>query len=738
MALTHATTSLGPGSIAAVLLALPFETPFDYRVPDDLWVAPGDIVCVPLGGRIVTGVVWGPGSGLVAKGKLKDIEARVDAPGVPEVSRRFVDWVARYTLGPLGSVLRMVISVPAALRPPSAVTTFALNDTAGAGAVRMTSARQRVMDALADAPPLIMADLTREAGTGPSVVRGLVDAGLVTARTMPFSPSVAVPDWRLSGFDLSAEQTVAAKTLCERVADAAFSVTLIDGVPGSGKTEVYFEAVADTLKAGKQVLVLLPEIALSAQWMGRFRNRFGVDPVQWHSDLKQSERRDMWRAVADGRVGVVVGARSSLFLPFPDLGLIIVDEEHDASFKQEEGVRYHARDMAVLRARLGNIPIGLASATPSLETVVNVQRARYGQVVLPLRHGGAQMPETKLIDMRKEHLPATRWISGTLTRALQRVMDAGEQAMLFLNRRGYAPLTLCRKCGHRLHCPRCTAWLVEHRLTSDHLRLQCHHCGFSARFSDGCPECKAENSFAACGPGVERLAEELGDVFPDVRIAVAASDTLTGPRAAEELVHRMENHDIDIVVGTQIIAKGYHFPLLTLVGVVDADLGLAGGELRAAERTFQLLYQVAGRAGRAADKPGKVLVQTHMPDHPVMAALVSNDREAFLDAERDAREVVNAPPFGRWVSLIVSSGDEHAADAVARDLARNAPRQDGIRVLGPAPAPMALLRGKHRRRLLMMGPPGTSLQNLTRQWLAQVRVPGSVRVQVDIDPVSFL
>ena len=517
-----------------------------------------------------------------------------------------------------------------------------------------------------------------------------------------------------------------------------FSVTLLDGVTGSGKTETYFEAIATALGTGRQVLVLLPEIALSAQWLARFAARFGAQPTEWHSELTAAQRRITWRAIAEGRARVVVGARSALFLPYPELGLIIVDEEHEGAFKQEEGVIYHARDMAVVRAQMSEIPLLLVSATPSLETVVNVKMGRYAGLHLPDRHAGAKLPEVSIIDMRADPPPHGNWLSPVLLQALEMAFSQGEQAMLFLNRRGYAPLTLCRACGHRLHCPRCTAWLVEHRFReSTRGRLQCHHCGFIIAVPGRCPACEEEDSLVACGPGVERLAEEASAHFPGIRLAIATSDNIRGPRAAAELVRGIEERDTDLLIGTQIVAKGYHFPLLTLVGVVDADLGLAGGDLRATERTYQLLHQVAGRAGREA-RPGRVLLQTYMPDNKVMLALASGERNRFLEAEAADREQTGMPPFGRLTALIVSGPDERTVERAAGALGRAAPNAEGIAVLGPAPAPLALLRGRHRQRLLLKARKDITVQPLVRCWLNAVRLPPKVRVQVDVDPYSFL
>ncbi|MFM2129373.1 MAG: Primosomal protein, partial [Pseudomonadota bacterium] len=513
-----------------------------------------------------------------------------------------------------------------------------------------------------------------------------------------------------------------------------YSATVLDGVTGSGKTEVYFEAIAEALRLGRQVLVLLPEIALSAQWLERFEARFGAAPAAWHSELGAALRRDTWRAVAQGAARVVVGARSALFLPYRDLGLIVVDEEHDGSYKQDDGVAYNARDMAVLRAHLGAIPVVLASATPSLETVANVQWGRYGAVHLPDRVGDAALPEVALVDLRATPPLRGRWLSPPLDDALRATLAAGEQALLFLNRRGYAPLTLCRGCGHRLECPNCSAWLVEHRASR---RLVCHHCGYGMAPPPQCPNCGAEGAWAACGPGVERVAEEVAHHFPDARLRIIASDTLTGPAAIRELIDAVAEHRVDVLIGTQVIAKGHHFPLLTLVGVIDADLGLTGGDLRAAERTHQLLTQVSGRAGRA-ERPGRVLLQTFMPEHPVMAALAAGTRADFIATEMRERERAHMPPFGRLAAVIVSGPHEKEVDGTARALGRVRPADEDIAVLGPAPAALSLLRGRHRRRFLVKAPRGFNLQGALRGWLAQVRPGKGVRVQVDVDPMSFL
>jgi primosomal protein N' (replication factor Y) len=733
------------------MLPLPLPEPLDYVVPEGAALpAPGSFVRVPLAQRSLAGVVWdGAGDGLPIE-RLKPILEVLAAPALRPELRRFVERVAAYTMAPPGVVLRMTMSIADALQPrrPRRLCAISASGLAAlaiapprdrteshAPKARLTAARRRVLAVARDSPALPAAELAHLAACGTGVVRGLIAAGLVEEQLVPAETSPRrPPEWRSSGAVLSPDQSAAAQRLLDRVASGGFSVTVLDGVTGSGKTETYFAALAATLAAGRQALVLLPEIALGAAWLERFHQRFGVLPAQWHSDIGQAERRDTWRAVATGQARVVVGARSALFLPFSELGLIIVDEEHDPSYKQEDGVIYQARDMAVLRASLAGIPIVLVSATPSIETMVNVARRRYERVALPRRHAAAELPRVQLIDLRRERIERGHFLAPQLVDELAVTFEAGEQALLFLNRRGYAPLTLCRACGHRFQCPSCTAWLVEHRFAQ---RLLCHHCGHAEAVPPCCPECLAAGALVPCGPGVERLLEEIAERFPAARAALMVSDLLPGPRAAAELARAMIERRYDLLIGTQLAAKGHHFPMLTLVGVVDADLGLAGGDLRASERTYQLLQQVGGRAGRA-ERKGRVLIQTWMPDQPVMQALAAGDRDRFLKAEAGARRSAGLPPFGRLAALIVSAADAESCNFAARALARAAPQLPGVTVLGPAPAPLAVLRGRHRQRFLVKARREVRLQAVLGDWLARIRIAGSARIQVDIDPYSFL
>ena len=717
------------------MLPLPLAGAYDYRVPPELDLGPGDLVVVPLGQREVFGVVWDPDPAAegVAESRLKPVLARLPVPPMTASLRRFVDWVAAYTLSPPGAVLRMALSSPGAFEPPAPQAGWVLAPP-GNSQPRLTPERKRVLAVMQAGQAYAGGALAEAAQVSTGVLRGMAENGLLRPALLPRHQRFRAPDPAHPGPHLAGPQADAAAALCERVAARSFGVTLLTGVTGSGKTEVYFDAVAEALRQGRQALVLLPEIALSAQWLDRFRARFGVAPALWHSELTSKTRRDTWRAVAEGEAQVLVGARSALFLPYPDLGLVVVDEEHETAFKQEEGVIYHARDMAVVRARLAEAACVLVSATPSLESLTNAETGRYARLDLPTRHGGATLPTVVPVDLRKTPPERGRFLAPPLVAAVTATLARGEQAMLFLNRRGYAPLTLCRACGHRMRCPNCTAWLVEHRAQR---RLTCHHCGHVEPPPAACPECGAEHSLTAVGPGVERVQEEAAQLWPEARRLVMASDNIPGPAAAAAAAQAISNREVDLIIGTQIVAKGWHFPHLTLVGVVDADLGLAGGDLRAAERTVQLLHQVAGRAGRA-EAPGQVLLQSFSPEHPVMQALIGNDLAAFMAEEAAMRKPGHWPPFGRLAALIVSAEDERAAERVARDLGLAAPGGDGVQVLGPAPAPLALLRGRHRRRLLLKCRRDIAVQPLLRDWLAKVDVPGNVRLQVDVDPVSFL
>lgn len=720
-------------ALIAVLTTQPLGRTLDYRAPEG-GCHLGAFVEVPLGPRKVLGVVWGPGQGDYERSKIRQAYRVLDAAPMREEMCLFLKRAADYTLTPLPAMLRLATRAPGLGDPPSMRKIY----RRGSGEPdKMTAARRKVLAALAEYGDLAftLKELAEMADVGTSVVKGLVAQGAVVEEDSPRDLPFPRLDPSRPGKALTADQAAGAAQLAQAVRSERYGTTLLRGVTGSGKTEVYLEAVAAALTAGRQALVLLPEIALTAEFLTRVQERFGARPAEWHSGATMTERRRIFRMVGQGEAQLVIGARSALFLPYQNLGLIVVDEEHDTSYKQEEGVLYNARDMAVLRASICGAQVVLASATPSLESWANAQTGKYAKLELTSRFGAAVMPEMRAIDMRVESLPSNRWVSDVLRKEVEARMARGEQSMLFINRRGYAPITLCRACGHQIGCDHCDARMVEHRFLK---RLVCHQCGESKPMPTVCPSCNAEDRLAAVGPGVERLAEEATELFPDARIAALSSDMYGSARALKAEIEDIAAGGADIIIGTQLVAKGHNFPNLTLVGVIDADLGLQGSDLRAAERTFQLMRQVAGRAGRA-EKAGVALLQSYQPEHPVIRAILAGDEDEFWAAEARERKAAGVPPYGRMAGIILSGPDVAMVFDAGNQLARqDAPlRAIGAQVFGPAPAPIARVRGRHRVRLLVKAEKSAPLQEALARWVAQLRIKGDLRVAVDIDPQSF-
>ena len=718
--------------VASVLIPLPVPEAFDYEIPDGVEVARGDQVAVPLGPRLIRGIVSEARETTGTNRRLKAIDHVLDDPRLPERTVDFVEWAARWTLSAPGEMASAALKGLRAPRPRPERRVRRVGDRSPA---RPTAARTAVLEALGR-KSVPGPDLARAAGVSSGVVKGLLDEGVLETIEIEAIAAFDSPDPDHAPATLNPDQAAAAEAVADAVTAGGFVPFLLDGVTGSGKTEAYLEAAARALKADPtaQVLILLPEIALTQALIERIATRFGSAPAEWHSGVAPPRRRQVWEAVQAGRCNIVVGARSALFLPYANLRLIVVDEEHDGSFKQEEGLVYHGRDLAVARARIEGATVVLASATPSLETLWNAHQGRYRWLKLAARHGAAVLPDIALLDLRAAPPDPQTWLSQPLREAIGETLARGEQTLLFLNRRGYAPVVLCRVCGHRLTAPDTDSWLVEHRYTG---RLVCHLTGFSMLRPKLCPSCGAEDSLVSVGPGVERVEEEVRNLFPQARTAVFSSDTVPDGKSARALIQSMAEGEIDILVATQAAAKGHNFPHLTLVGVVDADLGLRGGDLRAAERTFQLLTQATGRAGRA-DKPGRALLQTWTPEHPVLQALAAGDRDGFVDAEMAEREAASLPPYGRLAAIILSGENPQAVEKVARDLAESIPNAERLEVYGPADAPLALVRGRRRKRLLVRADRDVDLQGFLRVWLSRVKVPASVRLNVDVDPYSFL
>ena len=721
------------GALVSVLTTEPLGRCLDYRAPEGGCLC-GAFVEVPLGPRRVLGVVWGPGEGGYDPCRVRAVNRVLDVAPMRDDMRAFLTRVADYTLTPMPAMLRLATRAPGLGDRPGPRRVFR-RGRADPG--RITDARARVLDIVdeyGDAA-FTQSELAALAGVTASVVKGLARLGALCEEDAPRDLPYPRLDPDLPGKSLASDQAAAAAQLRAALVSGSYGTTLLKGVTGSGKTEVYLEAVAACLAGGRQALVLLPEIALTAEFLARVEERFGGHPGEWHSGVTHTERRRLWRMAGEGNVGLVVGARSALFLPFRDLGLIVVDEEHDTAYKQEDGVIYNARDMAVLRASICSAQVVLASATPCLETWANAESGKYARIDLTSRFGTAELPVMRAVDMRGENLQPNLWIGRTLAAGIARRIAEGEQALLFLNRRGYAPVTICRACGHQIGCDHCDARMVEHRFLK---RLVCHQCGDTKPMPETCPACEAKGRLAPVGPGVERLAEEVAARFPDAGVAVLSSDLFASARALKEKIRDIAAGGADIVIGTQLVAKGHNFPLLTLVGVIDADLGLQGSDLRAAERTFQLIRQVSGRAGRAG-KPGEALLQTYQPEHGVIRAILSGDEEAFWRAEAEERRVAGVPPYGRLAGIVLSSPDVAQVFDFGAELARrDAPlRRVGAQVFGPAAAPVARVRGRHRVRLLVKAAKAAPLQSALAEWIGQLKVPRNLRLSVDIDPQSF-
>lgn len=727
--------------LADVLIPIAVDQPYTYRVPHTINIVLGSYVRVPLGTREVIGVVWRlheeNKTPQAPKMRLKNIIAALNVPPLLPQFRLFLDKVAQYTLAAHGNVLSLVSRPPDEERPMQARLGVRLSEGAHARSttIRITPTRQRVLNHLASEPLITKKALAHITGVSLSVINGLLDEGALEAVSLPAEPILRNLDPDFACPKLSNDQASAAHVLCASVVERRFQVTLLEGVTGSGKTETYCEAVAQALKQKQQVLILMPEIALTTPFITRFEQRFGAKPALWHSGLSEKQRQAFAAAIGAGEAHVVIGARSALFLPFPNLGLIVVDEEHDAAYKQEDGVLYHARDMAVMRANYEGIPIILASATPSLETQINVIKGKYQTVVLNDRFGESRLPAISLIDLRTHPLPPQQWISAPLKEVITHTLARNEQTLLYLNRRGYAPLTVCRSCGHRYQCTQCSAWLVDHR---SRRALICHQCGHTEQRPAACTQCGTVDSLISCGPGIERIAEEVRELFPKARTCILSSDLAGGQARLQTELDAISRGDVDIIIGTQLVAKGHHFPFITCVGVIDADAGLMSSDPRASERTFQMLQQVTGRAGRG-EKLGYAYIQTYQPTHPLMGALVKGDVKAFYTQEREMREEAMLPPFGRLASVIISGAIQSDAEQYARLFAKSAPKRSGLTILGPAEAPITLIRGRYRYRILIKVERLFALQDYMRQWVKNTPPPrGSLKVVIDIDPYSFM
>lgn len=668
-------TEFSCGDIVKVVLPLASDG-YDYIVPENLELCVGDFVRVPLRNKEEVGVVFSEKKEPLDYdiSRVRKIISKVKNYKLLPTQIEFVLRVADYNLTQVGNVLKMVMGFDEVF-----------------------------------------------SSTIPRV------------KKTNYNPTYVSPE-------LSPEQKNAVDVLSKKLG-AGFSVSLLDGITGSGKTEVYFNVINEALKKPEaQVLIMLPEISLTGQFLSKFKDRFGILPVLWHSSVTKAQRRDNWKAIISGDARVIVGTRSSLFLPYKNLSLIVLDEEHDGSYKQEEGVIYQGRDMAVLKSMVDKIPIILASATPSIETINNVNLGKYSVVKLTSRFGSAVMPDVELIDMRQNQ-PAKEswgkaWLSSILVKQIEEKLSAKEQVMLYINRRGYAPLVLCGKCGHRIQCSNCNVYLTAHN--KDDTRCCCHHCGYSMRLPKVCPKCQAEDSWTLCGPGIERIEEEVKNRFPTASVETISSDIITSQTRLNEIISKIAKSEVDIIIGTQILVKGHHFPNLTLVGVVDGDMSFSSSDLRANENTFQLLTQVSGRAGRDVKK-GNVVIQTYNPENSVMQAIKNNDREAFVKQELIDRQNAMMPPFSKLGALILSSKNKLVLENVCAKLRQKMPvGLDNIQVYGPIDSPLSYLKNNYRKRFLLVVDRKIKIQDILKRWVSMVNIPSSVKLKVDIDPYNFM
>ena len=731
-------------SILVPIPALGDNCTFDYFYNnlEELFI--GQIVKVPFGAKKI---IWG-----IISDKR---EEETDRPlkSIIEVSNNnpfsgnfiaFINWVSEWTMANQGSILKLVFSVPNQFEKKNIKFGWITASDIGKRTIKevhpnlkITKNRSKILNLINKLQPISSKDLISRSGVSKTSILALEKEKVIFRKEIVqkgYENSFKLPWYKANMIDLNPKQKTASEYLINLIAQKKFNAVLLDGVTGSGKTEVYFQAILETLKLNKQVLVLLPEIYLSIEWSKRFKDNFGLFPLLWHSSLSNKERMKTWHEVNNGKINTIIGARSALFLPYKNLGLIIIDEEHDHAYKQEDGVLYNARDMALLRAKIEKIPIILSTATPSLETWTNVKKNKFSYIKLPERVGLAKMPEVNIIDMRKVETKHNNWISTILGNKISENLNNKELSLLFLNRRGYAPLKLCGSCGHRLGCKNCQSWLVEHRKKG---LLLCHQCGFSKKFDNSCNNCGDKDCLISCGPGVERLDEEVKSKFPSIKSTIISSDTIKSPKIMKAIFDKIDNRKIDLIIGTQIISKGHNFKNLTLIGIIDADMSLSGGDLRASEKAFQVLHQVSGRAGRESKK-GTVIIQTHDPENQVIDALKKNSRDYFLKIESENRENANLPPFGKLVSLILSSRDERKLIEFAHSLKMNAPQYEKITILGPAPAPISLLRGNHRYRFLIKSHKNINIQKVIKNWIKKLKKPASIRLVIDIEPYSFL
>lgn len=647
-------------------IIVPNLAPLDYLVPSQIEVELGDLVIVPFRSQRILGLVWK----LNHQSEFPIEKLRSIEKKIdaqlPELYLKLIQWMSDYYLYSAGHILRMII--------PTQIASYFIKEKT-------------------------------------------------------YKATIPYPTLKYIEPKFNPEQIEAINKINQLISNKNHNI-ILDGVTGSGKTEVYLSVINN---ASGQTLIMLPEIALTTQIIDRITKRFGSPPYIWHSNITEKQRRETFLKIIDGSAKIIIGARSALFLPFKNLSMIIVDEEHEQSYKQEEGVTYQARDMAIMRATLGNIPIILASASPSLESIHNIALGKLNLVTLTGRYNDNSMPKIHIIDMKKEKHKGY-FIAPKLIEAVKNNLESKQQSLLFINRKGYSPVMICKACGHQKCCNSCSSSMVYHKSQK---KLKCHQCGFVAAIPKTCSSCNAEETFIPCGPGVERLAEEVQELIPNARIIILTQESFQNQKQAEIILNSINNKEYDIIIGTQIIAKGHHFPSLTVVGVIDADSSMMGGDLRASERTYQLLQQVGGRAGREIEN-SQIFIQTFNPEHPLILALASYKRDQFIIEEMKTRQVMNMPPFGRLGAIILSSKQELKLIDFTKEFVKLAPISKQISVLGPAPALLYKIRGSFRYRILIKTKRNIDIQKFFNSWTDNLKIPSHIQIKIDIDPYYFL
>ena len=659
--------------LVSVLLSGPFDKVFSYKINISSYEV-GKIIIAPFRNQKLLGIILDEDPELIEDDKVKEVDCSIKLPPLSKIYIEFINFFGKWNCIKRGLVLKQI---------------FNPHDK--------------------------------------NSIKKVEDLKIYEFYKMPEIKSY-------SQINLNDNQKTVSKKIIKNFTQKKSRTFLLHGIPGSGKTETYFEAINFCIKNKKQVLILLPEIGLTSEWENRFEKRFGIVPDKWHSGIKKSVKKRIWARTILKKDLIIVGARSALFLPLSNLGLIIVDEEHDSSFKQEEGQRYHARDMSIYLSSKAGIPAILASATPSIESLYNVFNKKYVHLNLPSRATGAQMPDVQIIDMKDNPPLSGNWISEPMVNELKRRYENLEQSMIFLNRRGYSNLTICRSCGHRMSCKHCNSWLIEHRKINKYL---CHHCGYKKPLSDKCENCSSYD-LVSCGPGIEKISDEIKNIFPNSIIENLSSDTFSNLENFNSIIKNIVDGKVNFIIGTQILAKGYDFPKLNYVGIIDGDIGVYGGDLRASEKCFQLLKQVSGRAGRhLKNRRGLVQIQTYNPQNPILKTIRDMDENKFYLEEISYRKDAAMPPFSRLISIIISSKSEKLLYDVCYNLLEKFPRYNNIKILGPAPAPLSFLRGRYRNRFLIKSPKNTFSQDIVKNWIENTKIPKQIRISIDVDPYTF-